>query len=236
MTSSNITPVTRQILVDLSLSPLFANLAEDELRLLLAGAWVEAHPDGQVLFTRGTAADAFFVLLDGHVELFVDEGGRATVLDVAARPAVLGEASLFVDGRHPHSARVVGYAKLLAIPSAPFIAALDNRFDLAQRMLRSMSIRLRGLVGQISELKLKSTAQRLAGFLLGLTNKTEGAAVVRFPYDKRLAAETLGMTAESLSRALARLAGLGVESRADNLVAIADVEALRDFCIEEGGE
>ena len=57
--------------------------------------------------------------------------------------------------------------------------------------------------------------------------------MVRFPYDKRLAAEHLGMTAESLSRALLRLADLGVVSRADNVVAIRDMAVLRDFCVEE---
>lgn len=230
------TPLGRDILAELSFTPLFAGLAEAEARLLLAGAWTETHGDSEILFSQGDAAEGFFVLLDGHVELFVSDGGRNTVLDVAKRSAILGEAALFGDGLHPHSARVVGYAKLLAVPRGSFLNVLDRRFDLAQRMLGSMSIRLRGLVGQIAELKLKSTAQRLAGFLLGLTRKEEGAATVRFPYDKRLAAEALGMTAESLSRALARLAPLGVESRAENLVAIADIEALRDFCVEEAEE
>ena len=59
---------------------------------------------------------------------------------------------------------------------------------------------------------------------------------MRFPYDKRLAAEMLGMTAESLSRALSRLALLGVDSRADNVVFIADLEALNRFVMEEGAD
>jgi len=41
------------------------------------------------------------------------------------------------------------------------------------------------------------------------------------------------MTAESLSRALQRLSAVGVKSRADNVVAIADVGNLRAFCIED---
>jgi CRP/FNR family transcriptional activator FtrB len=87
-------------------------------------------------------------------------------------------------------------------------------------------------VSQITRLKQNSTAQRLAGFLLGLTEASSSPAVVR-TYDKRLAAESLGMTAESLSRSLARLGELGVESRADNAVAIRDVAALRTFSAAE---
>jgi CRP/FNR family transcriptional activator FtrB len=236
MSESQKSPLGRDTLAELALTPLFTGIAANDANLLLSGAWLERHADGQILFSRGDQALGFFLLLDGHVELFVEEGGRATVLEIAKRSAVLGEAALFVDGRHPHSARVIGYAKLVGVPRDPFLALLDQRFDLASRMLGSMSVRLRGLVAQISELKLKSTAQRLAGFLLGLTAREEGNVTVRFPYDKRLAAEALGMTAESLSRALARLAPLGVESRVENLVVIADIAALRDFCVEESGE
>jgi CRP/FNR family transcriptional activator FtrB len=226
----------REILVSLGLVPLFAGIGDADLRLLLRGARTDVHADGVMLFQAGDAAQGFFLVLDGHVELFVGDPARATVLDVVRRHAILGEAALFDDGCHPHSARTVGHARLLAVPRGPFLMALDQRVDLALRMLGSMSIRLRGLVGQIAELKLKSTAQRLSGFLLGLTPKAEGPATVRFPYDKRLAAEALGMTAESLSRALFRLAALGVESRAENLVVIADVARLRAFCAEESGE
>lgn len=103
-------------------------------------------------------------------------------------------------------------------------------------MLGSMSFRLRLMVRQIAELKLKTTAQRLGGFLLTLTDIDSGPATVRFPYDKRVVAGILGMKPESLSRALARLSTIGVRSQADNVVHVIDVARLRRFSIEEGLE
>lgn len=225
--------IDRAAIAELSLSvPLFAGVAEQDLSLLLHGAWVERFGDGAILCAQGGSADRFFVVLDGHVELYLEDGGRRTVIEIAQRRAIVGEAALFEEGHYTHSARVVGYGKVLIMQSVPFLAALVSRNDLALGMLGVMSIRLRGLIQHISQLKLKTTAQRLGGFLLGLTFTAEGATTVRFPYDKRLAAENLGMSAESLSRALGRLAELGVESRADNVVAIPNVAALRDFCAE----
>lgn len=214
-------------------TPLFLGLSESDTRLLLKEACVETYADDELLFERGQPADRLFQVLDGHVELFLDENGRKSVLEVAKRPALLGEGALFTDGQYSDGARSIGFAKVATVPARAFREALDNRFDLAQRMLATMSMRLRGLVVQIAELKLKSTAQRVGGFLLGLCDSLDGEAVVRFPYDKRLAAEYLGMTAESLSRALQRLSAVGVKSRADNVVAIADVGSLRAFCIED---
>ncbi|HVI52986.1 MAG TPA: cyclic nucleotide-binding domain-containing protein [Candidatus Sulfotelmatobacter sp.] len=215
-------------------TPLFAGLAENDLAALTGEAMVETYSDGVVLFEAGQVADRFFVVLDGHVELFLLEAERHNVLEVAGKSLLLGETALFLDGGgYPHSARTVGYAKLLAVPARPFMAVLQGRFDLTLRMLGSMSMRLRGLIEQITRLKLKNTAQRLAAFLLALTPKTEGQAVVRFPYDKRLAADSLGMSAESLSRALLKLGELGVESRPDNLVAIHDLALLQQYCLDE---
>lgn len=223
----------RSTIADLQKTPLFLRLPEDDLRMLLAESRIETRGEGEPLFERGGAAERFFVVLSGHVELFVEHGGRRSVLEIAQRPALLGEAALLTGGTHPNSARVVDAAKLLIVPAGAFLTALDERVDLAMLMLCSMSQRLRGLVSQIARLKQKSTAQRLAGFLLGLTSAASGPVVVRFPYDKRLAAESLGMSAESLSRALVRLAELGVESRDGNVVSISDVAVLRAFGAEE---
>jgi CRP/FNR family transcriptional activator FtrB len=219
----------------LSFSPLFSGLSDADRRLLLADARVAAHADAVPLFDQGAVAGRFFIVLDGHVELFIDEKDRRQVVEVAGRGTILGEAALVGDGQYLTSARVVGFARIVEVSAGPFLHLLETRFDVAVRMLGSMSMRLRALVAQIAELKLKTTAQRLAGFLLGLASGDDDAAVVRFPYDKRLAAENLGMTAESLSRALARLAPLGVESRADNVVVLADLAALRKFCGEDDG-
>jgi CRP/FNR family transcriptional activator FtrB len=124
----------------------------------------------------------------------------------------------------------------VTVPTAYFLGVLEERFDLALLMLSSMSLRLRHLIHQITELKLKTTAQRLGGFLLSLTDIASGQVEVQFPYDKKLVAEKLGMKPESLSRALMKLRKIGVSSVSDSSALIADIARLRAFCQEDGGE
>lgn len=223
----------RGVLLQLQFTPLFSGLMEADVRDLIAGAEMVTVEHEAPLYEAGDPVDRFYVVLDGHVELSVDAEGRRSVVEVARKGTVLGDAALFGDGRFLMSARVLSRATLLAVPAASFRTKLEERFDIITHMLSTMSFRLRMLVRQIAELKLKTTAQRLGSFLLSLAEAETGRAVVKFPYDKKLVADELGMKPESLSRALAKLARLGVESRPDNSVVIADLDGLREFCIED---
>ena len=223
----------RDLLLQLQFAPLFTGLAEKDVRDLLDGAELLTLGHEHELYHEGQSVDRFFVIVDGHVELSVNADGRRSVVEVARRMAVLGDAAMFGLGQYIMSARVLTGATVLSIPAAAFRARLESRFDIMVHMLTTMSMRLRMLVRQIAELKLKTTSQRLGSFLLSMTEVESGRVELRFPYDKRLVAEQLGMKAESLSRALAKLAKIGVESRPDNLVVIADLARLRDFCSEE---
>lgn len=213
--------------------PLFASVSAADLAALLADSVVEEHEAGAVLLRAGEPADAFFVLLSGHVRLTAETGGRSETVEILEPPALFGEAAVFDRGPNPVGAESLDAARLLRVPGAGFVARLEPRFDVILSMLGGMSFRLRVLVRQVAELKLKTTAQRLGGFLLTLTEAPAGKVELRFPYDKRLVAEKLGMKPESLSRALARLGPVGVRSCPDGVVTVADVARLRRFSLEE---
>lgn len=221
------------MLAELQIVPLFAGLAEADVKALTEGAEVLEVATETLLWKEGDPADRFVVVLAGHVEMSVDKQGRRSVVEIAGTGTVLGEAALFGGEGFSMSARALPGTRLLSIPARPFCALLEQRFDLMRHMLSSMSFRLRLLVRKIAELKLKSTAQRLGSFLLSLAGDAAGPVRLRFPYDKRLVAEELGMQPESLSRALSKLARLGVETGPDNAVVIADLAPLREFCLGE---
>lgn len=226
-------PLDKGILLQLQFTPLFSGLLEADIRDLIAGARQISLGHEHALYDQGDPVEEFYVVMDGHVELSIEAESRRSVVEVARKGMVLGDAAMFGDGRFLMSARVLTSATVLAVPAKSFLAKLEQRFDIITHMLSTMSFRLRMLVRQIAELKLKTTAQRLGSFLLSQVDAEEGRVQLRFPYDKRLVADELGMKPESLSRALAKLAKLGVESLPDNSVIIADVERLREFCVED---
>ncbi|MEX1281194.1 MAG: cyclic nucleotide-binding domain-containing protein, partial [Acidimicrobiia bacterium] len=60
--------------------PLFAELAESDLRRICADvSEIELAP-GEVLFSEGDEGDAAFLIVGGEVEVVVDDGRRETRL------------------------------------------------------------------------------------------------------------------------------------------------------------
>ena len=97
---------------------------------------------------------------------------------------------------------------------------------------------MRGQIKEITELKLQSTTERLASYLVELAGAAHGRAVLRLPCEKRLLAERLGMEPATLSRAFAKLRDLGVETGRGDRVEVADMEVLRQLAeaMAMGGE
>ena len=212
--------------------PFFAAMRDDDLLWLIRHADLSQVLPGEVLFRQGDRAERFYILLNGYVELSVQTGpAERSILEIVQSGEVFAHAAVLDEEVYPVSATVLEQARLLVIDGRAFRGRLEQRFDLVLLMLAQLSGRLRGLIGQLTELKMKNTSQRLAGFLLSLTDAEQGGVTVTIPYDKRLVADTLGMKPETLSRAFAKLRVLGVEScKGDSFVRIADILNLRAYC------
>jgi len=214
--------------------PLFAGLERGRLVELLTDAWVRRVARNTILFLQDEPARCFFVILEGWVRLYRETpGGHESVIAVLAPGESFAEAAIFLNGVYPVNAAVVENARLLCVPSQPFLRRLRESPDLCLNMMASMSVHLRRLVQQIEQLTVRSSAERLADFLLKLTPKEEGeSAIIELPWDKALVAARLGMQPETLSRSLAKLRRIGVETEGSRVV-IRDLAGLRQFSAGE---
>ena len=218
-----LTPDDRTRLLKL---PLFEGLTEPEFTHLIGDAWVDERPAGSLIFLHGDPAESFYAVLDGWVKLYRSTAeGNESVIAVISRGDSFAEAAVFEEGTYPVSAATVENARLLVIPARPFLDKVMSERRLVSKMMASMSRRLRQLVHQVEDLSLKSSVERLAGYISGLCEPASGAAVVRLPIDKALIARHLGMQPETLSRSFARLKVQGIVAEG-NRVSIPDVVAL----------
>lgn len=209
-------------------SRLFAQLSEPDLAALLSACFVQTMLKGAVPCRQSDKPEFLHVILSGSVGLF-GKGPREELLveffgagDCFILPAVT------LDAPYLMNARVLEEARLLLWPAAAFRTQLRGNGTLAYGVSLLLSGYWRTLVGQIKDLKLLSSTERLSAFLLALAPRDAGPVTVTLPGGRRLVAGRLGVTPQSLSRAFAALRPLGV-SGSGRAVSIADPSRLREF-------
>ena len=184
---------------------------------------------GQIIFTQGDPADAFYLVLEGWVKLYrLTPGGSEAVVTVLTRGESFAEPVMFLGGSYPVTAEAASHGRVLRIEHAAFVHCLERESDLAAAMLASIGRRAGELTQQIGALKLLDAPRRVAEFFLRLLADSGDAGRIALPYEKVLIAARLGMTPESFSRALAALTKLGVTTNRE-IVTISDPAKLRAF-------
>jgi len=218
-------------------APLFGDVSSADLALLMEGAQAVAYPESGLLFSEGDKADRFFVVVAGRVNLFaLTEAGDQSIIEVFDAVTTFAEAAIFSSAKFPLNCEVVAGSRLVHVAAPAFLRRLSEHRRLAMLLLGGLAHWQMRLIREITDLKNKSPSQRLAAFLVALAQAQigEGGAQVRLPLSKGVLASRIGIAPESLSRALARLKVVGVETHGREVV-ITDLDALRRL-MRDGGE
>lgn len=229
-------PITSVVLRQLRGAQPFAAMPEPTVERLLAYASVEERPRGALLFREGDTAESLYFVLEGSV-------GLAASVDTPEKTIVeiFREGELFVAPaailRLPYlvSGIVLAPARLVVIPAAVFRALLEEDPALARGTLEVLARHWRVLVEQIKDLKLRSSGQRLAAYLVALVPKAHrrGPVEVELKEPRKALAARLNMAPENLSRALVELRAHGVSSAGRTALRIEDAARLRAFAYGE---
>lgn len=214
-------------------SILLSGASSEAVDLLLKSSRVRAFDRGATLFLQGEKATAIYIVLEGWIKLYrIAPNGAEAVVGVFTKGRSFGEAVAFSHDVYPVAAEAVTECRVIRIEADAYLRQIRENPDFAVSVLSATFVHLQSLVAQVEALKAQTGAQRLAEFLLELSDCVTGECEVVLPYDKVLIAGRLGMKPESLSRAFAKLRDHGVAIR-QNHASIADIEALRDFAFED---
>ncbi|HTH16329.1 MAG TPA: cyclic nucleotide-binding domain-containing protein [Magnetospirillum sp.] len=210
--------------------PLLTQLPANLLGAVLAEAMVIRYDVGETLFHQGEAPHYLHVVMDGQVCLYgVGSDGNETVMEIMKCGDVFIAAAVLTNLPYLMEARALSQSRVMLLPAERLRRDLRSIPDLALAMLTSVSSHYRMLVREVKALKLKSTNQRLALYLLSLTPKREGTAILWLPHSKGVISARIGIRPETLSRAFAALQQYGVQMSGTR-VSVADLGVLADFC------
>lgn len=209
--------------------PLLDGLDETQRQHLLGSATVERHPVGAVLFHEGEQPRHLHVLLSGTAELFTSQPSRECGLLLLTAGDMFMPAAALFEEPYLNSARVLAPSRLLLLDVAAVREEVARCPRFGREIGKVIAGQFRMAVRQIIDLKCRSAGQRLAAFLLRLIDASATADSAELSASKRHLASRVGMTAETLSRAIQTLADHGLVVRG-NRVYLRDRARIEHYC------
>ncbi|MEM8958091.1 MAG: cyclic nucleotide-binding domain-containing protein [Pseudomonadota bacterium] len=207
---------------------LFAEMGEDHFRALLRGSYVQNFPPQIELIEEGDPSDFLHVVLSGSVELFSTWNGRETSLATVRPVSTFILAATIRNAPYLMSARTLEKSRVALVPSQDVRAVFDIDAKFARAIVSELAQCYRTVIKNTKDLKLRTSLERLANYLLRQQRRANGAMEFDLTLEKRRLASFLGMTPENLSRAFKGLQAYGVRV-AGNRISITDQMDLEKF-------
>jgi len=186
---------------------LFAGLSAVDLTSIAQVTTAKNLEKGAYLFHEGDPAHGFYIVQRGSINVHrVNPVGKEQVIKVFRAGESFAEATLATPTGYPADARALEPSQVLLVQKAGFLSVLRRQPELALRMLASMSMHLRSLVGQLEDMTLKDVETRLANWLVKRCPDpaSDKPVVIELKTTKRMLAAELGTVSETFSRTLAR--------------------------------
>jgi CRP-like cAMP-binding protein len=223
--------VGADVVADLRRTALFAGVDPARLAPLAGRAFLRRYAAGQVVFTEGEPSEHLYVVRSGRVRVLVESvHGDSVVFAVLGPGDTLGELSVIDGQARSASAEALGELQLVALPADDVRAALRADPALALAAAAALAATVRRLTGSTADLVFLDLPRRLAKLLLAEA-RADGSGPLRVDpgMSQSGLAARLGVTRQSLNRALGGLARRGWVRHDEGGYLLVDPAALRRF-------
>ncbi|MEM9637458.1 MAG: cyclic nucleotide-binding domain-containing protein [Pseudomonadota bacterium] len=207
---------------------LFAEMSDENFRALMRGSYVQNFPPQIDLIEEGDPSDFLHIVLSGSVELFSSWNRRETSMATVRPISTFILAATIKDAPYLMSARTLEKSRIALIPSQDVRAVFDSDAAFARAIVTELAQCYRSVVKNTKDLKLRTSLERLANYLLRQQRYADMAVEFELRLEKRRLASSLGMTPENLSRAFKSLQSYGVKVDG-NHITISDQKDLEAF-------
>lgn len=218
----------------LSRLPLFLELAPEQIAQIAEHTREKRLEKGEMLFQKGDMPRGFYVIVFGQIKLaFPSSHGNEKVINILGPRQSFGEAAMFMDRPYPVFSESLADTLLLHIAKNAVFDLLEQDATFARRMLAGLSMRLHSLVQDVESYSLRSSAQRVIGFLLQHCGRESqnvaGEQTIALPTSKQVIASRLNLTPETLSRIFHDLSEAQLITVHGKQITIHDADRLRAF-------
>jgi CRP/FNR family transcriptional regulator len=179
-------------------------LSEDDRHFLLEHAAVRRFRRGHLMFGQDEDATCLFLLLEGEVEIFVENCHGRTVIARKEIGDLFGEVELLSGLQRTASAAAVRDSLVAVISKRTFEQCISTRPALLGAILRDLSVAICEMTMRLSTLGLDAYG-RLRFCLSKLARESGGGTVIEGRWTQQQLAEFAGCSRETVAKILSEL-------------------------------
>ena len=117
------------------------------------GALGKVYEDGEVIIQQGEVGNCMYVIQEGKVGVFMEQGEQEVQLAIRGEGDIIGEMAIFERDVRSATIRALGQVRMLTIDKRNFLRRISQDPSMAFRVVETMSRRIRELSEENAKLK-----------------------------------------------------------------------------------
>ncbi|MEK6243308.1 MAG: Crp/Fnr family transcriptional regulator [Pseudomonadota bacterium] len=205
--------------------PLFGQVARAQVAMVASRSRTVYARRGAVVCRRGERMPGVIALGYGILKLALRRpGSEEKIVRFLGPNDIFGESAAMLGRPCPVDAIALEESMIVIVPAAPLIHLIEIDPKFARNLVFGLADRFLGLLSELEATVQHSSLQRLASYVnsLATPGDVKDAMVVRLPASKTAVAARLGMTKETMSRALRELSNQRLISVSGREILIVD--------------
>src|SRR5690554_1472969 len=186
---------------------------------------------GELIFTPLDKCDHLNIIIEGEVKLCKYSGdGQEQILSLLSTDDVFGEAIVF-EGSNYVVTVIAEKRTMVGMVHRDILLNLTQRNrDFTQEFFRELTKKIKILNSKLEMLYLKTIKQKIAKFLLNLSEEQNNTNI-KLPHTKQKIAFLLGSSREVISRNFSELESEGYIIQKGKNIIVINKESLEDLLI-----
>jgi CRP-like cAMP-binding protein len=189
---------------------------------------------GQIIYVFGDAAGEMYRIVSGSVRLFATRSDGREVVFLKFQPGdCFGEASLIDNETRPQTAQAVTDVELEVIDAAAFRKLRGAHREFDEALLRLLAQQMRFANSLFIDLSLNDLLGRIARRILEAAEASraacDSAATLNLPLSQAEIASMVGVSRQTVNKALQQMQGMGVLQTEYHRIIVHDLDWLRSL-------
>ena len=221
-------------LTDLRNLDIFKDLKQETLEKLIDVSKIKFLKKGKMLFWDKEKINDIYIILEGRVTIFkISELANKRIMFILDEGEIINEVIVDEDLNEASSCETFENTKILKVSKKDFIHIMMEDFDFNKKVISSLTRKVRKLYRQLKNTSMLKIEKRVAAKLYRLAEnygmKEEFGILINLNISVTYLADMLGVTRETVSRAIKKLQELELISVIKRKIYIKDMEKLVCF-------